>query len=104
METPFIEYRDSLSVLQEVPFTDQGSVAEVFSGLSMWLSIRAVIDRINTNALDIKREAIQFSLDGFLRYFFCLATVLCLFRRMIVSPIAPKARTSPATGSSSSHR
>ena len=40
-----------LSVLQEPPFTDQGSVVEVFTDLSVWLGIRAVIDRINANAL-----------------------------------------------------
>ena len=40
-----------LSVLQEPPFTNQGSVVEVFTDLSVWLGIRAVIDRINANAL-----------------------------------------------------
>ena len=35
-----------LSVLQEPPFTDQGSVVEVFTDLSLWLGIKAVIDRI----------------------------------------------------------
>lgn len=39
-----------LSVLQEPPFTDQGSVVEVFTDLSLWLGIKAVIDRINSNA------------------------------------------------------
>ena len=43
-----------LSVLQEPPFTDQGSVVEVFTDLSVWLGIRAVIDRINSNALGEK--------------------------------------------------
>ena len=43
-----------LSVLQEAPFTDQGSVVEVFTDLSVWLGIRAVIDRINSNALGAK--------------------------------------------------
>ncbi len=43
-----------LSVLQEPPFTDQGSVVEVFTDLSVWLGIRAVIDRINSNALGAK--------------------------------------------------
>lgn len=43
-----------LSVLQEPPFTDQGSVVEVFADLSVWLGIRAVIDRINANALGAK--------------------------------------------------
>ncbi len=39
-----------LSVLQEPPFTDQGSVVEVFTDLSVWLGIRAVIEQINANA------------------------------------------------------
>ena len=43
-----------LSVLQEPPFTDQGSVVEVFTDLSVWLGIRSVIDRINSNALGAK--------------------------------------------------
>lgn len=40
-----------LSVLQESPFTDQGSVVEVFTDLSLWLGIKAAIDRINANAI-----------------------------------------------------
>jgi len=40
-----------LSVLQEPPFTDQGSVVEVFTDLSVWLGIRAVIEQINANAV-----------------------------------------------------
>ncbi len=39
-----------LSVLQEPPFTDQGSVVEVFTDISVWQGIRAVIDGINANA------------------------------------------------------
>jgi type I restriction enzyme R subunit len=39
-----------LSVLQESPFTDKGSVAEVFTDLTVWMEIRKVIDRINDNA------------------------------------------------------
>lgn len=39
-----------LSVLQEPPFTDQGSVVEVFTDISLWMGIKAVIDRINANA------------------------------------------------------
>lgn len=39
-----------LSVLQEPPFTDQGSIVEVFTDLSIWMGIRSVIDRINANA------------------------------------------------------
>lgn len=39
-----------LSVLQEPPFTDQGSVAAIFTDMSVWLGIRKVIDHINANA------------------------------------------------------
>ena len=39
-----------LSVLQEPPFTDQGSVVEVFTDISLWMGIKAVIDKINANA------------------------------------------------------
>ena len=39
-----------LSVLQEPPFTDQGSIVEVFTDLAVWAGIRRVIDRINANA------------------------------------------------------
>lgn len=40
-----------LSVLQESPFTDQGSVVEVFTDLTLWMGIRKIIDRINENAV-----------------------------------------------------
>lgn len=39
-----------LSVLQESPFTDQGSVVEIFTDLNVWMGIRKVIDTINANA------------------------------------------------------
>ena len=39
-----------LSVLQESPFTDQGSVATIFTDLTIWEGIRKVIERINANA------------------------------------------------------
>lgn len=39
-----------LSVLQEPPFTDQGSIVEIFSDIALWLGIRSVIESINTNA------------------------------------------------------
>lgn len=39
-----------LSVLQEPPFTDQGSVVEIFTDLSLWLGIKSVIEQINKNA------------------------------------------------------
>ena len=40
-----------LSVLQEAPFTDNGSIVEVFTDVSMWQGIRKVIDTINKNAI-----------------------------------------------------
>lgn len=40
-----------LSVLQEAPFTDQGSIVEVFTDLNVWNGIRKAIDRVNANAL-----------------------------------------------------
>lgn len=40
-----------LSVLQETPFTDQGSIVEVFTDLSVWMGIRKVIEQVNANAL-----------------------------------------------------
>lgn len=39
-----------LSVLQESPFTDRGSVAEIFTDLRVWMGIKSVIDSINANA------------------------------------------------------
>ena len=39
-----------LSVLQESPFTDKGSVVEIFTDLSVWAGIRKVIENINANA------------------------------------------------------
>lgn len=40
-----------ISVLQEAPFTDRGSVAEVFTDLNVWMGIRKVIEQINANAV-----------------------------------------------------
>ena len=39
-----------LSVLQEAPFTDYGSIVEVFTDLSVWAGIRQTIEKINANA------------------------------------------------------
>lgn len=38
------------SVLQESPFTDKGSIVEVFEDIAMWQIIRSVIETINANA------------------------------------------------------
>ena len=40
-----------LSVLQEAPFTDRGSIVEVFKDISVWIGIKNVIDQINANAV-----------------------------------------------------
>ena len=40
-----------LSVLQDAPFTDRGSIVEIFTDLSLWMGIRQVIDTINSNAI-----------------------------------------------------
>ena len=40
-----------LSVLQESPFTDRGSVVEIFPDLGVWNGIKKVIDQINENAI-----------------------------------------------------
>ena len=41
---------EDLSVLQEPPFSDQGSVVDIFNDMSVWAKIRKVIDTINSNA------------------------------------------------------
>lgn len=40
-----------LSVLQETPFTDRGSVAEIFTDSKLWMGIRKIIEQVNANAL-----------------------------------------------------
>ena len=40
-----------LSVLQDSPFTDHGSIVEVFTDLSVWAGIRKAIERVNANAI-----------------------------------------------------
>ena len=40
-----------LSVLQEAPFTDRGSIVEVFSDLRIWQGIKKIIDKVNSNAI-----------------------------------------------------
>lgn len=40
-----------LSVLQDAPFTDNGSIVEVFTDLTVWLGIRREIEKINANAV-----------------------------------------------------
>ena len=40
-----------LSVLQDTPFTDRGSIIDLFTDLSVWLGIRKVIEQVNSNVL-----------------------------------------------------
>ena len=40
-----------LSVLQESPFTDKGSIVDIFTDMSVWMGIKGVIDKINANAV-----------------------------------------------------
>lgn len=40
-----------LSVLQESPFIDRGSIVDVFKDMSVWAGIKKVIDQINMNAV-----------------------------------------------------
>ncbi|MEG0794075.1 MAG: DEAD/DEAH box helicase family protein [Lachnospiraceae bacterium] len=39
------------AVLQESPFTDKGSVVEIFTDMNVWMGIRKVIEQINANAV-----------------------------------------------------
>ena len=40
-----------LSVLQESPFTDRGSVVDIFTDLTVWMGIRKIIEQVNANAV-----------------------------------------------------
>jgi len=42
-----------LSILQESPFSDRGGVSELFEDQKMFMDLRAVIDRINLNAVTV---------------------------------------------------
>ena len=39
------------SVLQESPFTDRGTVSEIFDDMNVWMGIRKVIESVNANAV-----------------------------------------------------
>ena len=39
-----------LSVLQSAPFTDRGSLVDIFDDVSVWYDIRKIIESINNNA------------------------------------------------------
>ena len=38
------------NVLREAPFTDQGSIVEIFTDVAVWMGIRKAIEQINANA------------------------------------------------------
>lgn len=40
-----------LSILKDPPFSDQGSIVEIFADTSIWAAIRKAIDRVNANAM-----------------------------------------------------
>ena len=46
-----------LSVLQESPFTDQGSIVEVFTDMSLWAGIKSVIDTNKRQRSGVKVQA-----------------------------------------------
>ena len=39
-----------LTVLQETPFTDYGSIVDIFQDVNVWFNIREIIESINANA------------------------------------------------------
>lgn len=45
----------SLSVLQESPVTDKGSVVDIFTDLTVWMGIRKIIEQVNANAVALRK-------------------------------------------------
>ena len=37
------------SVFQESPFTDQGSITEIFTDMEIWNGIRRAVEKVNSN-------------------------------------------------------
>ena len=46
------------SVLQESPFTDKGSVVELFTDWTVWEGIRDIIAQVNANAVELSHDHI----------------------------------------------
>ena len=46
------------SVLQESPFTDKGSVVELFTDWTVWEGIRDIIAQVNANAVGLSHDHI----------------------------------------------
>ena len=42
---------NDLSVLRESPFTDCGSVVDLFEDMNVWMGLLSVIDGINSNVI-----------------------------------------------------
>ena len=40
-----------LSVLQGSPFTDRGSISELFDDVAMFINLRSIIEKINQNVI-----------------------------------------------------
>ena len=40
-----------LAVLQESPFSDMGSVSEIFDDVKVFMGLRAVIEQVSKNAI-----------------------------------------------------
>ncbi len=43
-----------LSILQESPFSDMGSISELFDDVTVFMDLRGVIDMINQNAMLVR--------------------------------------------------
>ena len=40
-----------MSILREAPFSDRGSIVEIFTDVTVWAGIKKIIDKINANAV-----------------------------------------------------
>ena len=40
-----------MSILREAPFSDRGSIVEIFTDVTVWTGIKKIIDKINANAV-----------------------------------------------------
>ena len=40
-----------MSILREAPFSDRGSIVEIFTDVTVWAGIKKIIDKINANAI-----------------------------------------------------
>ena len=47
MDMTFDELMKDMSVLREPPFTEQGSIVDVFSNITVWHGVLKVINTIN---------------------------------------------------------